>query len=64
MKLPSLRLFSTFFFANGAATFVIFTLVFVCKHVNLWLKRVLTLTVVQNIDIKNYGCELLFEELK
>lgn len=63
MKLPFLRSFSTFFFANGAATFVIIALVFVCGHVNLWLKRVLTLTVKQNIDIKNCGCELLFEEL-
>lgn len=63
MKWP-LRSFSTFFFASGAAAFVIFALVFVCEHVKFWLKRVLTWVVVQNIDIKDCGCEMLCEELK
>ena len=36
MKLPSLRSFSTFFFANGAETFVIIALVFVYECVVGW----------------------------
>jgi ABC-type multidrug transport system permease subunit len=53
-----------FVFANGAATFVIIALVFICELVNFWLKKVLNVAVVQNIDINNYGCELLCEKLK